>query len=224
MHSLMNEEEVCSHPLGKFNPPPGLEASPRLMLAGMRKNSWGMSRSRSSTESTIAPSESLPLRQDSEPSSDDTVLAPEENPIAAGTSTIMRNLPNDYTRNMLIDLLRLEGFEGSFDFMYLPIDFRSKSGLGYAFVNFTSSELAQQFIEHFTGFNRWTVGSNKVCEVAWSSLQGLKAHIDRYRNSPVMHESVPADQRPVLFAGSEQLAFPPPTKKIRGPQRWHRRP
>jgi len=137
---------------------------------------------------------------------------------------MLRNLPNDYTRAMLLDLLHVEGFEGTFDFLYLPIDFRSKSGLGYAFINFSTTERAQQFCRHFTGFNRWTVGSDKVCEVSWSTLQGLDAHIERYRNSPVMHESTPDEHKPMLFEGSERLAFPPPTKKIRVPRHWSRRP
>ena len=36
------------------------------------------------------------------------------------------------------------------------------------------------------------MSSQKVCEVCWGNpLQGLGAHIVRYRNSPVMHQSVP---------------------------------
>lgn len=141
-----------------------------------------------------------------------------------GTSAMIRNLPNDYTQTKLLDLIRLEGFGGDFDFFYLPVDFHSGAGLGYAFINFTTKEVAERFRQRFTGFNSWTVGSDKVCEVAWSSLQGLEAHIERYRNSPVMHESIPEEQKPLLFAGSERVAFPAPTKKIRIPRHWHRRP
>lgn len=136
----------------------------------------------------------------------------------AGTSAMMRNLPNDYTRGMLLDLLCKEGFAGFFDFVYLPIDFRSCSGLGYAFVNFTSLVSAEKFYHHFTGFSRWAVASDKVCEVTWSSLQGLDAHVERYRNSPVMHEDVPDKYKPVLYENGERIAFPPPTKKIRPPR------
>jgi len=154
---------------------------------------------------------------------DDDNDVPESTPEVAGTSTMVRNLPNDYTRSMLLELLTMEGFEGTFDFLYLPIDFRSRSGLGYAFIDFNSLEIAERFQKHFTGFKRWAVASEKICEVTWSSLQGLEAHIERYRNSPVMHESVPEEQKPVLFKDGEMICFPEPTKKIRVPRHWHRR-
>jgi hypothetical protein len=123
---------------------------------------------------------------------------------------------------MLLELLCSEGFAGTFDFLYLPVDFRSSAGLGYAFLNFTSYSSARRFRQHFTGFNRWAVASDRVCDVAWSSVQGLEAHIERYRNSPVMHESVPDAQKPMLFKGWEAVPFPPPTKKIKKPRHFNR--
>jgi len=140
-----------------------------------------------------------------------------------GSSVMLRNLPNDYTRTALLELMNAEGFEGKYDFVYLPIDFRSGCGLGYAFINFLSLEIAHEFREHFSGYSRWTVKSDKVCQVTWSSLQGLDEHIERFRNSPVMHESVSDEQKPAMFKGSERIAFPEPTKKIREPRHWHRR-
>merc|ERR1719310_623970 len=131
----------------------------------------------------------------------------------------MRNLPNCYTRDMLLQMLDAEGYLGSFDFLYLPIDFRRGLGLGYAFINFTSPSIAEGFRQHFTGFNQWCLPSDKVCEATWSdTLNGLEAHIERYRNSPVMHESVPDEHKPMLFAGLERVPFPEPTKKIRAPR------
>merc|ERR1712100_175586 len=105
------------------------------------------------------------------------------------TSVMMRNLPNSLSQKMLLKLLRDEGFAGCFDFLYLPVDFHSNSGLGYAFVNLSSHEEALRFVGHFTGFSGWTMASSKICKVTWSdSVQGLRAHIERYRNSPVKHD------------------------------------
>jgi hypothetical protein len=143
---------------------------------------------------------------------------------AQKTTLMLKNLPNDYTREMLVELLNAQGCEGSFDFVYLPIDFERDSGLGYAFVNFVGHEVAEAFLRRMSGFKGWSIASSKVCEALWSnSMQGLQAHIERYRNSPVMHDSVPEYYRPVLFSGTTRLPFPPPTKKITAPRHWHRR-
>jgi hypothetical protein len=132
---------------------------------------------------------------------------------------MLRNLPNNYTRIMLISLLDNEGFGGQYDFVYLPIDFKSHASLGYAFVNLSTTEAAERCWKVFEGFNKWVVPSSKVCSVNWSTpFQGLDAHVERYRNSPVMHEHVPDEYKPMLLSDGKRLPFPPPTKKIRAPR------
>ena len=50
------------------------------------------------------------------------------------------------------------------------------------------------------GFCDWCLPSSKVCEVKLSGPhQGFQAHVDRYRNSPVMHRSVPDEYKPMIF-------------------------
>eukprot|EP00425_Heterocapsa_triquetra_P000284 CAMPEP_0195053216 /NCGR_PEP_ID=MMETSP0448-20130528/2439_1 /TAXON_ID=66468 /ORGANISM="Heterocapsa triquestra, Strain CCMP 448" /LENGTH=473 /DNA_ID=CAMNT_0040082491 /DNA_START=85 /DNA_END=1506 /DNA_ORIENTATION=+ len=135
------------------------------------------------------------------------------------TSIMLRNLPNDYTLTMLLALLDAEGFSGRYDFAYLPVDFTRWAGFGYAFVNMVSHVDAQAAWRHFQGFNNWQVSSQKTCEVCWGDpLQGLAAHVERYRNSPVMHESVPDGCKPAMFNEGRRIAFPPPTKRIRAPR------
>jgi hypothetical protein len=135
------------------------------------------------------------------------------------TTVMLRNLPNNYSRTMLLKLIDSEGFAGQYDFIYLPMDFKSLASLGYAFVNLLTPELATRFFEAFEGFHRWVVPSQKVCSVNWSHpYQGLDAHIERYRNSPVMHEDVPDDYKPWLFRDGERIPFPPSTKKLKVPR------
>merc|ERR1711988_1960162 len=38
----------------------------------------------------------------------------------ARTTVMLRNLPNSYSRSMLLELIHAEGFGGSYDFVYLP--------------------------------------------------------------------------------------------------------
>lgn len=134
------------------------------------------------------------------------------------TTVMLRNLPNDYTRDMLLEFLDTRGFIGCYDFAYLPVDFKRKAGLGYAFVNFITHEDAERAKRDLQGFSDWKVYSQKVLQVAWSTpLQGLAANIDRYRNSPVMHPDVPDEFRPLLFNSGRPVPFPPPTRHIPPP-------
>lgn len=135
------------------------------------------------------------------------------------TTVMLRNLPNNYTREMLLELVNTEGFLGQYDFLYLPIDFNSQAGLGYAFVNLLSPRVARRFWNHFDGFAHWGMPSDKVCSLNWSSPhQGLASHIERYRNSPVMHEAVSDECKPMIFADGVRIPFPPPTKPVKAPR------
>jgi len=140
------------------------------------------------------------------------------------TTVMMRNIPNSLTRSELLKLMDNAGFRGHYDLFYLPIDLKNKCGLGYAFANFVHHDFALAFSKHFNGFNSWNMQSEKVCEVTWSKgMQGLNEHVSDYRDSPVMHESVPDEYRPVLFKNGARVPFPPPTKNLRAPRIWSRR-
>lgn len=132
---------------------------------------------------------------------------------------MLRNVPNNYTRAMLLGMLDDEGFAGCYDFLYLPVDFNSGACLGYAFVNLVDPSFVERFWVTFDGYARWLLPSRKVCRVSWSGPhQGLEAHVARYRNSPVMHETVRDEFKPVLFSNGYRMAFPGPSKLPRAPR------
>jgi hypothetical protein len=131
------------------------------------------------------------------------------------TTVMLRNIPNNITRAELSDRFVCSGFADSFDFLYLPMDFKRDANLGYAFVNLVSAQEANRFFEFFQGFDDWGLASHKVCEVCWGNpLQGFDQHIDRYRNSPVMHNSVPDEHKPILLLNGHRIPFPAPTSSI----------
>lgn len=135
------------------------------------------------------------------------------------TTVMLRNLPNNYNRDTLLSMLDDQGFSGMYDFVYLPIDFKTQACMGYAFVNLVSPEIVEKFWAAFDGFSNWVLPSKKVCGVTWSGPhQGREAHIERYRNSPVMHSMVPESFKPVLFEDGKRVEFPPPTKQPRAPR------
>jgi len=136
------------------------------------------------------------------------------------TTVMLRSVPTSLTRNMLLHMLERLGFSGSFDLVYVPVDFGTGAGLGYAFVNLVSPTKVPAFWQAWDGLAAWGgVESDNVCSVSWSEPnQGLAAHIERYRNSPVMHPATPDEWRPALFSKGVRVEFPAPTKKIKAPK------
>lgn len=135
------------------------------------------------------------------------------------TTVMLRGLPVGMTRAGLLELLDAQGFAEKYDFAYLPVDFDTLSGLSHAFVNVTIPEAAEQIRMHFEGFSDWPTPSDSVCHVAWNDKQqGLPALVERYRNSPVMHASVPEECKPVIISDGRRAPFPAPTQKVKAPK------
>jgi len=136
------------------------------------------------------------------------------------TTVLLRNLPRDFTRARLVELLEDEGFDGTFNFVYVPMDFSSEASLGYAFVNFVSAGDVRRCWQIFDGLWEWGQQcEGKACEVMWAEpCQGLAAHVERYRSSPVMHATVPDEWKPAIFQYGVRVPFPPPTKVLSAPK------
>merc|ERR1711959_365651 len=93
---------------------------------------------------------------------------------------------------------------------------QSSRWFGLCLCNCVSPATAEAMREQLQGFDQWCVSSQKVCDVCWGDpLQGLEAHVERYRNSPVMHQSVPDEYKPAVFVNGIRSTFPSPTKRIR---------
>lgn len=137
------------------------------------------------------------------------------------TTVMLRSLPSGYSRTMLQELLDSEGFARKYDFAYVPVQWDRPVGLGFAFVNMLSAEDAERMFAHFNGFRRWSVASEKVCSAGWSSptQQGYAANVARYRNSSIMHPSVPDEHQPAIFKDGERVLFPQSTRTLVPPRR-----
>lgn len=192
---------------------------------------WGQSSHASSTGYTWTKPDppTKPQRQRSaKTTKSTTTVAPAPKQVSdssEATTVILRNLPAECSRDTLLQILDHEGFSGKYDFLHVPIDFQTKTGLGYALLNLVTHSAALCVQKHFEGFRQWPFKSDNVCEVAWNSPhQGLATHIERYRNSPLMHSSVPEAYRPVLFVNGDSVDFPAPTTRLRAPRIRHQKP
>eukprot|EP00898_Chlorokybus_atmophyticus_P008854 jgi/Chlat1/8970/Chrsp94S08264 len=110
------------------------------------------------------------------------------------TTVMIKNIPNKYSQGMLLALLdehcrtcnaglQKDEAASAYDFVYLPIDFKNRCNLGYAFVNFTTSQGTLRF---YTAFHRqpWEAfNSRKICEITYARLQGREVLEDHFKNS-----------------------------------------
>lgn len=94
---------------------------------------------------------------------------------------MLKNVPNDYTRDELLRLIDDEGFAGTYDFFYLPVDGDRGLNLAYAFINFVDATTVKSFCSRFSGFKSWRFPSGKRAEVSWSRVQGLTANIKSFK-------------------------------------------
>ncbi|XVE48978.1 hypothetical protein DITRI_Ditri01bG0045000 [Diplodiscus trichospermus] len=139
------------------------------------------------------------------------------------TTVMIRNIPNRYTREMLKDFLDQhcmitnreakphnggadeEPSFSAFDFLYLPIDFVTKSNKGYAFVNFTNPGATRKFfaVWHHTHWDCFQ--SSKIREIYCAKLQGMEQLLRHFERMDFPSE----DFQPVKFNpardGSKQL-------------------
>ncbi|XP_027185550.1 protein MEI2-like 5 [Coffea eugenioides] len=120
------------------------------------------------------------------------------------TTLMIKNIPNKYTSKMLLAAID-ENHRGTYDFLYLPIDFKNKCNVGYAFINMMSPEYILPFYEAFNG-KRWEkFNSEKVASLAYARIQGKMALVSHFQNSSLMNEDKRC--RPILFhsEGSESV-------------------
>jgi len=122
------------------------------------------------------------------------------------TTLVLRKLPKNETRTSLLEMLDRAGQKGLYNFVYLPMDFKKGKVFGHAIINFISNESAEEASFHFAGTG---------ATIEWSdSHQGFDDLIQRYRNSPIMHPTMPETSKPLIFSDGSVEPFPSPTEEI----------
>ncbi|CAM9600429.1 unnamed protein product [Ectocarpus sp. 4 AP-2014] len=112
------------------------------------------------------------------------------------TTIMVRNIPNKYTQTMLLQEID-SSYRGAYDFFYLPIDFKNKCNVGYAFINFMDYRRIVPFFREFNA-QRWkNFNSEKVCAISYARIQGKASMISRFQNSSLMEKD--GEYRPLIF-------------------------
>eukprot|EP00928_Gymnodinium_smaydae_P021484 TRINITY_DN18383_c0_g5_i1.p1 TRINITY_DN18383_c0_g5~~TRINITY_DN18383_c0_g5_i1.p1 ORF type:complete len:361 (+),score=49.97 TRINITY_DN18383_c0_g5_i1:54-1085(+) len=109
------------------------------------------------------------------------------------TSVCLKNVPYRFTRDMFHEELRIAGFEGTYDYMYLPFHGQAGSkGKGYAFLNFVSDRIAYKFKCKFDAhcFHDASGNGSRPLIIIPSNLQGYEDNVSHYRVSGALKKKV----------------------------------
>jgi len=112
------------------------------------------------------------------------------------TTCMIKNIPNKYTTEMMLDFINASHF-GEYNFFYLRMDFRNKCNVGYAFINFSGTNSIERFYKRING-KKWPLFcSGKIAELTYASIQGIESLKCKFRRSTVMLEH--REYRPRMF-------------------------
>jgi hypothetical protein len=119
------------------------------------------------------------------------------------TTVMIRNIPNKYTQDQLLDEIFETGCD--VDFLHLPMVTKSQTNMGYAFANFSSPEEAFNFMTMFDG--HVFIGENgqpaeKRGAVNYARLQGLQENIAFYEGRRIAK----TDRKPWIKQASRRRA------------------
>ncbi|KAL3515108.1 hypothetical protein ACH5RR_022010 [Cinchona calisaya] len=127
------------------------------------------------------------------------------------TTVMIKNIPNEFTRWMLVEFMDKhcmlenqktklqQGVESAelaqenplsaYDFVYLPIDFRTQKNKGYAFVNFTQPQAVWKFFKACDS-TKWDFkDSPKFKKIVCASIQGKEALVRHFEKTDFECES-----------------------------------
>jgi hypothetical protein len=125
---------------------------------------------------------------------------------ADGCSTLMvKHVPPWYTQKDMLEMVNSAGFVGQVDFLYLPGHVKG-GNRGFAFINFSSVETAQDFLHRFDG-SYDLIGDDRVnrpLAVMAANLQGLKANVENLIHHRIWHAW---QEPPLIFNASYRASF-----------------
>jgi len=119
------------------------------------------------------------------------------------TTAIIRNVP---ARVSQADLLNLWPPVSSYDFMYLPFDFKTSRSAGFVLVNFVSHGALLEFRSRWHGEFLVTGPKTKRLDVAAADHQGLEANLLSFRQKHPLTKVRDMRHHPVIINPDGTLA------------------
>ncbi|KAF4658272.1 hypothetical protein FOZ61_005735 [Perkinsus olseni] len=120
------------------------------------------------------------------------------------TTIIMRNIPNEYTPSGLMREIEEAGFDGKYDFFYLPFDRKRRCNFGYCFLNLRDFVTMKLFAAAFDGRRALQLSSRWKTEVLPAVLQGFEDNLRHYYGNEAFSD-LDIEYQPVFFVNGQPL-------------------
>ncbi|CAK0818941.1 unnamed protein product [Prorocentrum cordatum] len=124
-------------------------------------------------------------------------------------TVMMRRIPRHFTQQCLMREVIERGFEGLFDFLYLPWDLKKNQNVGYGFIRLALPRIALIFRDAFDGAHLGAGASGPKetpLRVHPASLQGYQANYHHFVNTKTGQKQDPLSS-PLFFPGSGENAL-----------------
>mmetsp|Transcript_59837 Transcript_59837/g.129661 ORF Transcript_59837/g.129661 Transcript_59837/m.129661 type:complete len:362 (-) Transcript_59837:229-1314(-) len=126
------------------------------------------------------------------------------------TTGMLRNIPNKYMQESLLEEIDAQGFAGTYDFFYLPMDVRNNANVGYAFINFLDPPDLERFCKDFEGYQFKRAGSKKIATVSPAVVQGLKQNVQNLMSKRVAQ----GEYRPIVLRNGQRVELEQAAKEL----------
>ena len=117
------------------------------------------------------------------------------------TTVMVRNIPTRFTSVSFLRVLDECGFRHTYDFFYLPMDFRTGKNMGYCFINFAHPSYTIMFASLFHGRRLRMTTSTTVVEVTPSKRQGLVENVALFKASDLLGSLSLPHFKPLVLVG-----------------------
>jgi len=126
------------------------------------------------------------------------------------TTGMLRNIPNKYMQEDLLEEIDGQGFLGTYDFFYLPMDVRNHANVGYAFINFLDPADLLRFCRQFENYQFKRASSRKLAMVSPAIVQGLRQNVQNLMKKKVAQ----GQYRPIVMRNGARIDIEDAAREI----------
>lgn len=96
------------------------------------------------------------------------------------TTVMLQQIPYQYMQADFMMEINRQGFEGTFDFLFLPMSQKRHGNIGFGFINFLSSSFAEKFYRKYQGQRLECYDARTTINVVPADVQGFEQSVAHF--------------------------------------------